>query len=238
MAHAPPPQAWRRDPPSTDRPAAAPPRSGAGSLASMTSALLTRLVRHPAVRHGAVALASCLLLIATVVPGTTSARLLPVGAADAVPLTSDTTDHAAGTASWVWPTGTRVIRRPWEAPADDYAAGHRGIDVPAALGTPAVAVDDGEVAFAGSVAGRPVVTIDHGDGLVSTLDSVSPSAEKGDVVQQGDVVGAVAVGHCPASTPCLHLGARIDGRYVDPTPYLPAAAWPVLLPEAAWPAEG
>ena len=208
----------------------------------MTSGLLTRVVRHRVVRHrvvvryGVVALASCLLLAAPVVFGSPAARPLPVAAADpASPLASDPTNRAAAT-TWVWPTGTRVISRPWEAPADDYAAGHRGIDVAVALGTSAVAVDDGAVVFAGSVAGRGVVTIDHGDGLVSTLDSVTPGVQKGDVVAQGDTVGAVAVGHCPASDPCLHLGARIDDRYVDPTPYLPAAAWPVLLPEAAWPA--
>jgi murein DD-endopeptidase MepM/ murein hydrolase activator NlpD len=144
---------------------------------------------------------------------------------------------AAGRAAppWKWPTGSRVVERPWEPPADDYAAGHRGIDVAAPLGTTAVAVDDGVVTFAGAVGGRPVVTINHGGGLVSTLDSVRPSVARGDVVEQGDPVGLVAVGHCPADDPCLHLGARLDGNYVDPMPYLPAAAWPVLLPESAWP---
>jgi hypothetical protein len=77
-------------------------------------------------------------------------------------------------ARWVWPTGSRVVGRAWEAPSSDYAAGHRGLDVPAALGSTASAVDDGTVAFAGAVGGRTVVTIDHGDGLVSTLDSVTP----------------------------------------------------------------
>lgn len=137
-------------------------------------------------------------------------------------------------APWVWPTGSRVVVRPWEAPADDYAAGHRGIDVPSSIGTPAVAVADGTVSFAGAVAGRSVVSVDHGGGLVSTLDSVSPEVTTGDAVSQGEVVGRVAVGHCPATDPCVHLGARLDDRYVDPTPYLPEAAWPVLLPESDW----
>lgn len=137
-------------------------------------------------------------------------------------------------APWVWPTGSRTVSRPWESPANDYAAGHRGIDVRAPVGTAAVAVADGTVTFAGPVAGRGVVTIDHGDGLRSTLDSVTPTVTTGDRVHQGDAVGRVTVGHCPASAPCLHLGARIDDRYVDPTPYLPPAAWPVLLPESAW----
>ena len=143
-------------------------------------------------------------------------------------------DDEPSPAPWVWPTGSRVVSRPWEAPADDYAAGHRGLDVPAAIGDAAVAVDDGTVTFAGSVAGRGVVTIDHGGGLRSTLDSVTPSVTAGDTVAPGDTVGRVAVGHCPESEPCLHLGARLDDRYVDPTPYLPAAEWPVLLPEDAW----
>jgi murein DD-endopeptidase MepM/ murein hydrolase activator NlpD len=138
-------------------------------------------------------------------------------------------------ARWVWPTGSRVVERAWEAPSSDYAAGHRGLDVPAALGSPASAVDDGTVAFAGAVGGRTVVTIDHGDGLVSTLDSVTPLVAAGDEVVQGAPVGRVSVGHCPASAPCLHLGARVDGRYVDPMAYLPPAEWPVLLPESAWP---
>lgn len=137
-------------------------------------------------------------------------------------------------APWAWPTGTRVVTRGWEAPTDDYGPGHRGIDVPASLGTTAAAVDDGTVSFAGPVGGRHVVTVDHGDGLVSTLDSVTPTVHAGDVVRQGDGLGTVEVGHCPASSPCLHLGARHDGRYVDPTPYLPAPAWPVLLPESTW----
>lgn len=150
----------------------------------------------------------------------------------------DQRDRTAATRAaepWVWPTGTRVVERGWEPPSDDYAAGHRGIDVPAPIGTLADAVDDGTVAFAGSVGGRSVVTIDHGGGLVSTLDSVQPLVAAGDDVRQGDPVGRVSVGHCPATAPCLHLGARVDGRYVDPMPYLPPAEWPVLLPESAWP---
>lgn len=145
------------------------------------------------------------------------------------------TDSGRVEARWVWPTGSRVVERAWEAPSSDYSAGHRGLDVSAALGSTASAVDDGTVAFAGAVGGRTVVTIDHGDGLVSTLDSVTPLVAAGDEVVQGAAVGRVSVGHCPASAPCLHLGARVDGRYVDPMAYLPPAEWPVLLPESAWP---
>jgi len=147
----------------------------------------------------------------------------------------DSLVEAGDAAPWVWPTGGRAVVRGWEQPTDEYAAGHRGIDVATVLGTTAVAVADGTVSFAGPVAGRGVVTIDHGSGLVSTLDSVDPAVTAGTTVEQGDPVGTVAVGHCPATAPCVHLGARVDGRYVDPLPYLPAADWPVLLPGSAWP---
>lgn len=132
---------------------------------------------------------------------------------------------------WDWPTNTRVVQRPWEAPTSDYGPGHRGLDVAAPPGTPVVAPDAGTVAFAGPVGGRSVVTVDHGDGLVSTLDPVEPTVRKGDPVERGQRVGTVGRGHCAAATPCLHLGARVDGRYVDPLPFLTPAEWPVLLPD-------
>ena len=135
-------------------------------------------------------------------------------------------------ARWSWPTSSRVVLRPWEAPATDYGPGHRGLDVPAGPGTPVTAPADGTVAFAGQVGGRPVVTIDHGGGLVSTLDPVLPSVSAGTLVRRGDPVGTVGSGHCPLAEPCLHLGARVDGRYVDPLPLLSRPAWPVLLPES------
>lgn len=178
------------------------------------------------------------VLSGTVLSGTVLGGTAVFGAAPSTGAEPPTdTSNVAGRVEsrWVWPTGSRVVERAWEAPSSDYAAGHRGIDVPSALGSTASAVDDGTVAFAGAVGGRTVVTIDHGDGLVSTLDSVTPLVAAGDEVAQGDAVGRVSVGHCPASAPCLHIGARVDGRYVDPMAYLPPAAWPVLLPESAWP---
>jgi murein DD-endopeptidase MepM/ murein hydrolase activator NlpD len=133
---------------------------------------------------------------------------------------------------WAWPSTSRVVVRPWEAPESEYGPGHRGLDVAAARGTPVVAVASGTVTFAGPVGGRPVVTVDHGDGLVSTLDAVDPTVVTGDHVEQGDPVGTTAAGHC-ARQACLHIGARLDGRYVDPAAFLPRAAWPVLLPDRA-----
>lgn len=158
---------------------------------------------------------------------------LPVSGAVADPAAAPAQVTATvAPARWSWPTPSRVVIRPWEAPATDYGPGHRGLDVPAGSGTPAAAPADGTVAFAGHVGGRPVVTIDHGGGLVSTLDPVEPSVPSGTPVRRGDPVGTVGSGHCPVAQPCLHLGARVNGRYVDPLPLLPRPAWPVLLPES------
>lgn len=88
---------------------------------------------------------------------------------------------------WVWPVQTVQLLRPFEAPAHRYAPGHRGIDLsaPESVRSPA----DGRIAFAGAVAGRLVVTIDHGDGLVTTLEPVATGLVAGDRVARGAVVG-------------------------------------------------
>lgn len=156
---------------------------------------------------------------------------LPLG--DAVPGSARLGSGPSEDAPWTWPTESHVVVRPWEAPESDYGPGHRGLDVAAAPGTPAVAVAAGTVTFAGPVGGRSVVAIDHGDGLVSTLDAVDASVAPGDRVDQGSLVGTTAAGHCTPSEPCLHIGARVDGRYVDPAAFLPRAAWPVLLPDGS-----
>src|SRR5215212_6863897 len=50
-------------------------------------------------------------------------------------------------------------------PPSPYAAGHRGVDLSGALRAPVLAAGNGIVVFAGMVAGRPVVSIDHAGGL-------------------------------------------------------------------------
>jgi murein DD-endopeptidase MepM/ murein hydrolase activator NlpD len=137
---------------------------------------------------------------------------------------------------WAWPTASHVVVRGFEAPATAYAAGHRGIDVAAEAGAAVRAVDDGVVAFAGTVADRGVVSVEH-DGVRSSVEPVDPAVEAGDAVRRGDVIGHVASGGDHAGV--LHLGARVrvgDGwAYVSPLIYLGGAERAVLLPLGAWP---
>ncbi|WP_029149734.1 murein hydrolase activator EnvC family protein [Microbacterium indicum] len=151
--------------------------------------------------------------------------LVPASPAGADPAPSGSA-HAG---SWVWPGGVAAVVRPWEAPAHDYGPGHRGVDVAVADPSSVVAPDDGVVAFVGTVVDRPLVTIDHGGGLVSTIEPVASDLSPGDRVARGGVVGALASGGHTAPG-ALHLGVRRDGEYIDPLALLGARERPVLLP--------
>lgn len=132
---------------------------------------------------------------------------------------------------WSWPL-RGVLGAPYRAPPTPYAAGHRGIDIDAAAGTPVLAPADGVVTFAGPVGGRPVLAVLHADGVTSSFDPVEPSVVLGQAVAEGETLGVVAasVGHCPMD--CLHLGARVDGRYLSPLALLESVPRAVLLPLA------
>ena len=130
---------------------------------------------------------------------------------------------------WSWPLGAWRLSRPFEAPAHRYGPGHRGIDL-TPLGTPEVrAPAAGVVAFSGPVAGRGVLTIDHGGGVVSTLEPVTTDLVPGTRVERGEVVATVALGG-HAAPGDLHLGARRDGEYVNPLLFLGGVPRAVLLP--------
>ena len=105
--------------------------------------------------------------------------------------------------------------RPFVGPAHRYAAGHRGVDLQAAPGSPVVSPADGTVSFTGQVAGRPVISIDHGGGWRSAVEPVMTALAPGDAVRRGQSLGTVGTGgHCDGG--CVHWGVRLDGDYVDP----------------------
>lgn len=115
-----------------------------------------------------------------------------------------------------WPLGAGEITRAFDAPAQPWLAGHRGVDLAGFDGAVVKAAGDGVVAFAGSVAGKPVVSIDHADGLRTTYEPVIASVAPGQGVQRGDPIGALAAGHGTGTD--LHWGARRGTQdYVDPT---------------------
>jgi murein DD-endopeptidase MepM/ murein hydrolase activator NlpD len=110
-----------------------------------------------------------------------------------------------------------LVVRPFEPPPSTYAAGHRGVDLAAAPATPVLAAGNGVVAFAGMVAGRPVVSIDHAGGLRTTYEPVDPAVAAGQPVARGSPIGTLLPGHagCGAAA-CLHWGLRRGETYRDP----------------------
>lgn len=139
--------------------------------------------------------------------------------------------------SWDWPVPDPHVLAEFDAPSVQWGRGHRGIDLAAATGDPVRAIGAGVVAFVGSIAGKPVVAIDHpGTGLRSTYEPVTSSLRIGQAVAIGDVIGEVVAhgGHCGGR--CLHLGLKHPAsillkqpeRYVDPGPLL--RHWAVLKP--------
>ena len=107
----------------------------------------------------------------------------------------------------LWPLDPRPeVVRHFEPPPNPYAAGHRGVDLAASPGQAVRASLTGTVGFAGSIGGKPVVTVLHG-GRRTTYEPVVASVERGQAVAAGDVLGRLVVtgSHCfPAA--CLHWG--------------------------------
>ncbi len=116
-------------------------------------------------------------------------------------------------------------------PDQRWLAGHRGIDIAARVDDAVVAPGAGTVAFAGMVAGRPVMTIALDVGVNATLEPVTAALPAGTRVSRGEAVGTVAPtpGHCAPRT-CVHWGIRVGPDYQDPLDWLVGFGPVVLLP--------
>jgi murein DD-endopeptidase MepM/ murein hydrolase activator NlpD len=116
--------------------------------------------------------------------------------------------------------GSSVVReyRQSETP---YSAGHRGIDYEATLGQAVFAPADGKVHFVGKVVDRQLISLDHGQELLSAIEPVCSQLTKGDSVVSGQLIGEVCEGvasydpHCTPSI-CLHFSIRKTGEYLSP----------------------
>lgn len=154
----------------------------------------------------------------------------------------------AEAASWTWPLAPspRVLS-PFRPPPQPWKPGHRGVDLLAEPDQQVRSPAAGTVRFAGTVAGRPVLSIEHPGGLVSSFEPVVSELRRGASVSQGQAVGTVRGGaHC--SRTCLHWGVfRLPGgadppetensppshgrEYLDPLVFVGADSRPsVLLP--------
>lgn len=122
-------------------------------------------------------------------------------------------------ADYAWPllpppAVTAVFRKP----AFRYGRGHRGADLGGSPGQAVLVAREGVVVFAGRIAGRGVVSVDHPDGLRSTYEPVTAVVVAGARLAGGDPVGTLEPGHigCPVAA-CLHWGVRRERLdHLDP----------------------
>ena len=108
---------------------------------------------------------------------------------------------------------------------------HAGIDMTGKTGDAIHAAADGVVVRAGWWAGYgKVVVIDHGNGLETRYGHMSRfHVKEGDVIRQGQVVGGM--GSTGRSTGThLHFEIRLDGRALDPQPFVELANFGVGAP--------
>ncbi|WP_251440406.1 murein hydrolase activator EnvC [Microbacterium sp. USTB-Y] len=189
--------------------------------------------RHPAPAANAPrrALAAVAVLLGALAPplapysppsaaASVAARGHPSAATDGGPVLPDQ--------DWMWPVeGARSVMEPFRPPAHAYGPGHRGVDIAASgdLRAPA----GGVVAFVGTVADRALLTIDHGNGLITTYEPATAILAPGAPVRRGDLVArASSGGHAPAGS--VHVGVRWNGVYVNPMLLFGGVPRAVLLP--------
>jgi murein DD-endopeptidase MepM/ murein hydrolase activator NlpD len=151
-----------------------------------------------------------IFLLTTLLTATTAVLLVVSGRAYAAPGTA--------TADGVWPLVPRpeVVSR-FDPPESRWGSGHRGVDLAGHVGQPVRAAAPGRVTFAGRLAGRGVVVVDHG-GTRTTYEPVTASVAVGDTVRAGATLGRLELfaSHCFPRA-CLHWGL-IEGaeHYLDP----------------------
>jgi murein DD-endopeptidase MepM/ murein hydrolase activator NlpD len=116
-----------------------------------------------------------------------------------------------------WPLRPRPeVVEGFDRPAAPWGPGHRGVDLRGSLGQPVLAGRAGTVSFAGRIAGRGVVVVDHG-ATRTTYEPVAAEVRVGDRLAEGDRIGTLALfgSHCFPIV-CLHWGLLRGDTYLDP----------------------
>jgi murein DD-endopeptidase MepM/ murein hydrolase activator NlpD len=130
---------------------------------------------------------------------------LVVGVTEPAPVRATVIGHDGYSAPVAAP-----ISDPFRPPEHFAGPGNRGLEYATRRGQPVVASGAGRVAFAGRVAGRLVVSIDHPDGLRTTYSGFEHiHVGAGQWVPRGHHLGT-AMG-------AFHFGVLAGFAYLDPT---------------------
>jgi lipoprotein NlpD len=116
------------------------------------------------------------------------------------------------------------IRLSWPAKGkvtDDFSDKTKGIDIAGKLGDPVTAASDGKVVYAGnSLRGYGnLIIIKHDDTyLTAYAHNRTLIVKEGDTVKKGQKIAEM--GDTDTNSVKLHFELRVNGRPVNPTPYL------------------
>jgi murein DD-endopeptidase MepM/ murein hydrolase activator NlpD len=130
------------------------------------------------------------------------------------------------------------ISKGFDPPQHVGGHGHRGVDFPAPPGTAVYAVGAGVIIFAGTISGKPTISLDHGlhprlskRPIRSTYEPVYSILPQGTTVSAGQLMGFTARGNSHCDQICLHLGLKV-GKDSYVSPLLLWSRSPSLLPSA------
>ena len=141
----------------------------------------------------------------------------PVAAALAAALVATpSTPSTAGDGPWVPPLAPLQLASTFDPPARDWLPGHRGVDLVSEPGDIVRAAGPGVVTFARDLAGRGVVSLDHGS-LRTTYEPIDARVAVGQRVAAGAPIGTSGsgTGHCGTGR-CVHVGLLRGREYLNP----------------------
>jgi hypothetical protein len=108
----------------------------------------------------------------------------------------------------------------YQSPLTEYGAGHRGIDLPATMGSEVISPVSGEISFSGQVGYRDSISIKFSGTMWASLEPVCSDMAEGTLVSAGEPIGTVCQTnpnyqwHCEIT--CIHFGTRTEDGYFSP----------------------
>ena len=116
------------------------------------------------------------------------------------------------------------IRLSWPAKGkvtDDFSDKNKGIDIAGKVGEPVLAASDGKVVYAGNSLrgyGNLVIVKHDNTYLTAYAHNSKLLVKEGDTVRKGQKIAEM--GDTDATSVKLHFELRVNGKPVNPTPYL------------------
>jgi len=108
----------------------------------------------------------------------------------------------------------------YQSPLTEYGAGHRGVDLPATMGSEVISPVSGEISFSGQVGYRDSISIKFAGTMWASLEPVCSDMAEGTLVSAGEPIGTVCQTnpnyqwHCEIT--CIHFGTRTEDGYFSP----------------------